>query len=127
MGADAAGTASRRSVIDRVRKIRRRTEDRGCTPAEAEEASRMAGQLMVRHGLSEADLSPADDPNQLMASMHARATKAAAREATRAARAAASLAAWEADRKAGRCGRPVHDPGAVERFCRRWEAFQRGR
>lgn len=49
-------------IIEIIRKILERTEDRGCSPAEAEFAFAKAAQLLAEHNLSMEDVAATDAP-----------------------------------------------------------------
>lgn len=49
------------SIVDRIRKILSKTEEAGCTEAEAATAMALAGRLMAEHNLSMAEVSAGDE------------------------------------------------------------------
>lgn len=53
-----------KDVIERIRKILTKTEERGCTQAEAETAFRLASRLMAEHNLSMSEVEASDGESE---------------------------------------------------------------
>lgn len=52
-------------LIEKLKKILKKTEDAGCTPEEAENAFKLASRLMAEHNLEMADLAGGDGTDDL--------------------------------------------------------------
>lgn len=63
----------RDALLGKIRALRARTVERGCTEAEAEAAAAMAGKLMDQYGFAQADLREADALVQRVVDLQGRA------------------------------------------------------